>query len=254
MERDGFGRPVDATAGASAAGERPAGAGPDGPMRYFQIGFQRCGTTSIALFFNRCGIPCVDYDEGRLAKRMRVNLEAGARPLEGYEDRYLAFTDLNWNAPDDYYDAFKHFGALRRAYGGRFILNTRPVEHWVRSLMTHKAQRKRRDLLAHYELRFGTTDLERVAQCWREEWDAHHRRVLAEVPAEELLVFDIESDPPEKLCDFIGVPRECARFYTHENATMNGFGRWLLRNTPQWVKRRTPKSFKRAVINRLRAR
>lgn len=38
-------------------------------MCYFQIGFQRCGTTSIALFLNRCGLPCVHYDEGRLAKR-----------------------------------------------------------------------------------------------------------------------------------------------------------------------------------------
>ena len=234
--------------------EATTDAGVGTPMRYFQIGFQRCGTTSLALFFNRCGIPCVHNDEGRLARRMRLNIEAGDPPLKGYDDRYRAFADMNWNEADDYYDAFKQFGALRRAYGGRFILNTRPVDHWVRSLMALKARRGRRHMLAHYELRFGTTDLARVAECWREEREAHHRRVIAEVPAGELLVFDIESDPPERLCDFVGVPRACARFYTHENGTMNGFGRALARGVPRAVKRRIPGRLKRPVKNLLRAR
>ena len=77
---------------------------------FFQVGFQRCGTTAIATFFERCGIPAVHCDEGRLAKRMRVNIEAGARPLAGYDERYRAFTNMNWSAADDYYDAFKPYG------------------------------------------------------------------------------------------------------------------------------------------------
>ena len=56
-------------------GEVPAA---DGRTRFFQIGMQRCGTTSIALFLERCNIPCVHYDEGRLAKRIRVNIAADA--------------------------------------------------------------------------------------------------------------------------------------------------------------------------------
>ena len=228
-----------------------AAPGVEAGTRYFQIGFQRCGTTSIALFFNRCGIPCVHWDQGRLAKRMRVNLAAGARPLEGYDERYMAFANMDWNAVDDYYDGFKQYAALRRAYGGRFILNTRPVEHWVRSLLAYKAQR---EMLAECALRFGTTDLERVAARWREEWEAHHLRVRAEIPADELLVFDIESDPPERLCDFVGVPRTCARFYTHENARMNLFGRLLAWTVPKAVKRSIPAPLKRPVKNWLRAR
>lgn len=39
-------------------------------------------------------------------------------------------------------------------------------------------------------------------------------RVRAELPAEVLLEFDIESDPPERLCDFVGVPRACASWAT----------------------------------------
>ena len=112
----------------------------------------------------------------------------------------------------------------------------------------------RGEMLVHYAFRYGTADLDRVAECLREEWDAHHRRVVAEIPADELLVFDIESDPPEALCDFVGAPRACAPFYTRENATMNRFGRALVRTVPHAVKRRIPAAWKRPVKNRLRAR
>lgn len=230
---------VTADGGAIAAGR----------VRFFQIGMQRCGTTAIALFLERCGISCIHYDEGRLAKRIRVNLAAGDRPLAGYDEHYLAFANMNWNAADDYYDAFKEYGAFRRAYGGRFILNTRPMEHWVRSVMAYKMQRGRREAEAHWRLRFGTADPEAVAAGLRGEREEHHRRVLAEIPADELLVFDIEADPPERLCDFVGVPRECARFWRRENALMNPFGRFLVRAVPRPVKRSIPRGWRRRVKN-----
>ena len=44
------------------AGELMTAAG----AKYFQIGFKRCGTTSLAAFFNRSGIPCAHWDRGRL--------------------------------------------------------------------------------------------------------------------------------------------------------------------------------------------
>ncbi len=218
---------------------------------FFQIGFQRCGTTAIALFFNRSGIPAVHFDRGRLAQRMRANLAAGERPLAGYDERYRAFTNMNWNSADDFFDAFKHYGELRAAYGGRFILNTRPPEHWVRSVMAHKARRGRREMTAQYELRFGTADPARVRQCLLRDWEEHHRRVVAEIPADELLVFDIEADPPERLSDFVGVPRACARYYTRQNATMSVFGNLLAKAMPVAVKERVPQRFKRPVKNLL---
>ena len=223
-------------------------------IRYFQIGFQRCGTTALAAFFNRCDIACVHYDRGRLARRVRDNLAAGARPLEGYE-HYRAFTNMNLNEPDDYFDAFKHYGALQRAYGGRFILNTRPVEHWVRSVMAHNAAFfDRAALRRHYELRFGIADPARVAACWRAEREAHHRRVRQEIPGELLLEFDIESDPPELLCDFIGLPRACARHWRRQNPTMNRLGRLVVACVPRAAKRRIPGRVKQPLKMLLRAR
>ena len=232
---------------------RPDPAPAHGDLRYFQVGFQRCGTTALAAFFNRCGIACVHYDRGRLARRMRDNLAAGARPLEGYE-HYRAFTNMNLNAPDDYFDAFRHHLALHRAYGGRFILNTRPVEHWVRSVMAHMAERHGRGALRHYELRFGTADPARVAACWRAEREAHHRRVREEIPAGILLEFDIESDPPELLCDFIGLPHASARHWRRQNPTMNRLGRLAAACVPLAVKRRIPDHVKQPLKMLLRAR
>lgn len=226
----------------------------DGTVRYFQIGFSKCGTTAISAFFNRCGIPCVHYDHGRLARRMRENLAGGRRPLEGYDYSYRAFTNMNLNTPDDYFDGFKEYAALRRAYGGRFILNTRPREHWVRSIMAHEARRMRRRRFRNYRLRFGTDDPAEVADRLRAEWDEYHARVRSEIPAGILLVFDIESDPPERLCDFIGVPRCYARHWRLENPSMNALGRLAGALVPLAVKRRIPESVKLPLKRLLRKR
>ena len=233
-----------------SAGATPA----DGDVRYFQVGFQRCGTTALAAFFEDCGIACVHYDRGRLARRMRDNLAAGARPLEGYE-HYRAFTNMNLNEADDYFDAFKHHRALHCAYGGRFILNTRPVEHWVRSVMAHNAVIfGRAALVRHYELRFGTTDPARVAACWRAEREAHHARVRREIPAGSLLEFDIESGPPEQLCDFVGLPRACARHWRRRNPTLSRVARLVAACVPLAAKRRIPERVKQPLKMLLRAR
>ena len=156
--------------------------------------------------------------------------------------------------PDDYFDAFKHHQAPHRAYGSKFFLNTRPVEHWVRSVMAHKAERFGRAALRNYELRFGTADLARVAACLRAEWDAHHRRVRQEIPGDILLEFDIESDPPELLCDFIGLPHACVRHWRQRNPTMNRFARMVAACVPLAVKRRIPDRMKQSLKILLRAR
>ena len=234
-------------------GRDPAGGTVTAPPgeRYFQIGFKHCGTTALAAFFNRCGIPCVHHDKGRLARRMRANLAAGRAPLDGYDHRYAAFTNMDFQSPVDHFDGFKHFDALRAVYGGKFILNTRPVEHWIESVMRRAGRRRPR---AAHAARFGTDDPERVAACWRAEWEAHHRRVRSEIPAAFLLVFDIESDPPERLCDFVGVPHSCARFLTLENPSLNRLGTTLDAILPGPVKRGVPGRIKYPLKKLLRRR
>ena len=218
---------------------------------YFQIGFKRCGTTAIAVFFNRSGIPCVHHDRGRLALRMRENLAAGRAPVAGYE-RYRAFTDMDWFAARDCFDGFKAYRALLAYYGerARFILNTRPRERWIESLWRHYARRGR----THFEWRYGTAEGAAVRAIWRAEWDAHHAAVRSAIPAEQLLVFDIESDPPERLCEFAGLPSACARFYGLQNPSLGGLGRLVARVTPLAARRALPPGIRLALKRLLRVR
>ena len=227
--------------------------GPADPVRarLFQIGFKRCGTTALAAFLDRCAIPCVHYDKGRLARRMRDNLAAGRAPLDGYDRRYAAFTNMDFQTPADHFDGFRHFGALLAAYGGRYILNTRPVDNWLDSVLRNAGRPRMR---AAHRTRFGTDDPRAVAEHWRAAWEEHHRRAVAEVPADRLLVFDIESDPPERLCDFVGVPRSCARLYTLENPRMLPFAESLAAGLPPRLRRAAPEPLKRGVKKLLRRR
>ena len=227
---------------------------PDSPL-FFQIGFNRCGTTAIAYFFKRSGIPAVHYDRGRLALRMRENLAEGRDPISGYE-QYQAITNMDYFAERDFFDGSKEFPALLAYYGdrARFILNTRPLEHWIRSLRRHRSNRPVQLVESHYRWRYGTTNRAIVEEHWREDWRKHHERVQREIPAEQLLVFDIESDPPEKLCEFAGLPLSCARFYRKQNPSLNWAGRLVARRVPTPVKWVLPEPLRLAVKNLLEVR
>ena len=78
--------------------------------------------------------------------------------------------------------------------------------------------------------------------------------MLAEVPAQSLLVFDIESDPPERLCDFIGVPCARAHLYTLENPRMTPFAESLAAALPRPLRRAVPDVVRRRVKKWLRRR
>ena len=174
---------------------------------------------------------------------MRRNMADGKRPLEGYE-HFSAFTNIELEARDDWFDGFLLYRALDAAYGGRFILNTRPVEHWLESMAQHDAARGPEFYAAHYPARFGTTDPAEVALAWRRLREEHHRRVREDIDPHRLLVFDIESDPPERLCDFIGVDRAMARHWRREHPTVGSVGRDLSRLVPRAVKRALPRRVK----------
>ena len=78
--------------------------------------------------------------------------------------------------------------------------------------------------------------------------------MCAELPPERLLVFDIESDPPERLCELIGAPPALARHYRVENPSLNRWGEALAACLPFAVKRALPGRLKRPVKRWLGAR
>ena len=206
--------------------------------KYFQIGFRKCGTSTLWDFFNRNGIPAVHWDGGNLARRIRDNLEAGRRALDGYDDRYDAFTDMEFNDPHDYFEGFKRFRKLLRDYpGAKFILNTRDQAAWLLSMRRWARRTRRWQYLKH---RYGTTSLRVFSRKLAQDRKAHYDAVVATIPRHQLLVFDIEAGDPERLCHFCDLPVSAAAQYGHHNrsgADASYYGRRLLGHLPDPVKR-----------------
>ena len=216
--------------------------------KYFQIGFHKCGTTAIHRFFNRCGIPSVHYDKGRLGRSMQRNLEAGRFLLAGYE-QYEAFAGMSFMTSMQRFDAAEHYERLlEQIPHAKFILNTRDRDNWIRSRLAMQNGA----FLESYKSVFGLPSAEAVIDHWKKEWDARHLEARQRIPAQQLLVFDIEQDSAQRLCAFAGLDAAMARHWKRENATMNALGAFLARRLPKPVLAALPSDFNGRVRRLLR--
>jgi Sulfotransferase domain len=171
-------------------------------VRIFQIGFNKCGTRTLASFFEANGLRCAHWDSGRLAKAMFRNLAAGHSLIEGYRG-FQVFTDMEFTPGDGSapLQAFKLYPQLAAEFPNAvFILNTRNREAWIQSRLGHRSGRDNA-YLEKWKRIYNLATAEAVAARWREEWDRHHREVMAffaESPY-RFVVFDIEQDSPDRL-------------------------------------------------------
>lgn len=173
--------------------------------KIFQIGFNKCGTKSICFFLRANGIPAVHWDEGRLAISIRNSLNSGVKLLTGYE-QFTGFTDMQsstWKEPYEKirFHAYLLFRELDQQYpGSKFILNTRSKEKWLLSRSRHDKGRYILDSQKAHGL-----NKKRVLVYWSKCWDEHHANVIEYFKnrPDDLLIFNIEKDHPQKLCDFL---------------------------------------------------
>ncbi len=167
--------------------------------RIFQIGFNRCGTTSLHIFFLRNGISSVHWDRGRIALSFRARMAAGEDPVADYPGT-LAFSDMMWLGDGVLIEAYKHIDYIQRFHPqARFVLNTRDREKWIESRLNHVHPMAQR-----YAEVLGLPDIAAVTEYWRREWEEHHRYVrgwFGDSPS--LLIFDIEKDDAAKLTRFL---------------------------------------------------
>ncbi|WKD48794.1 sulfotransferase [Microbulbifer spongiae] len=184
-------------------------------MRVFQIGFNKCGTTSLNHFFLRNGYKAIHWDYGNLALQLEANCLHGRPLLSGYEE-YNFFSDMELVSTRCLYAFEKYYQELDRQYpGSLFILNTRPIEKWINSRLNHG--------LGSYLRRFKeiySCDREEVVQRWKYEWHRHHSNVLQYFYGRKnFLLFNIEKDDGEKIKNFIGCSKINASYYRHEHRT-----------------------------------
>ena len=213
--------------------------------RYFQIDFDACGTTALAHFFQRNGMPAVHYDGGKLARQIDANLREGRYILHGYE-RFQVFTDMVYMRPHVYIEAYKYYRQIMaQVPGAKFILNTRDRERWVASRL--RICGGEFDTVKMDRAFYGLNDLRDVVTRWRRDWDRHHAAVRQAIPADRLLIFDIESDSPFRLCRFAGLSESAAKHWRRQNGSLNPYGKFIGALIPLSVKRRIPKAVKEPV-------
>lgn len=169
-------------------------------VKIFQIGFNKCGTSTLARFFKRNGLPIVHWARGDLARRIERAREAGEDPLGFFRD-VAFFCDMIALDEDRVYEGYKHFDYLHQHYpDALFILNTRERESWIASRHRHG------NFTERFRKVLGVRTVAEVEDYWRRDWAEQHERVkafFADKPG-QLLVFDLGTDGPEKLIAFAG--------------------------------------------------
>jgi hypothetical protein len=162
----------------------------------FNIGLNRCGTTSLTEALNVLGIPAVHHHHRgrRLAEVARANAAAGRRLFDGLDQQFTAFSDFGGR---------RTYRLLDTQYpGSRFILTTRELSSWLDS-----RERKVRDNLAKPVPGPSHRRIDR--EGWarhRAEYEAALARYFADRPG-DLLTIDIPGGQgwPE-LCAFLDLP------------------------------------------------
>ena len=172
-------------------------------MRIFQIGFNKCGTRTIHRYLLANGVRSVHWDKGRLAQQIFSNLAKGDELVAGYKD-YQAFTDMEFVDSEGLcsLEAYKLFPQLAAQYPDAvFILNTRDREAWIRSRFRHGGGK----YVKKQKIYHNVSACADLAEVWRTEWDAHHRRVIEffSTKSHRFFVCRIETDLPNLLDEML---------------------------------------------------
>ena len=244
------------------------------PPKTFVVGFNKCGTTSLHLFFQRSGLRSMHWDDGRLGPKIADNIAAGRGPVASYEE-YDCFSNMDYACEHRIVEIGRqHFREIAaQEPNAKFILNVRDVDRWIASRLKLGVNQPRLELAnptAAQQARadcpvltlgcrtrhsfaekcrryHGLNTIDQVVELWREQWDSHTKAVISEIPPEQLLVFNIENDDPVAICDFLGLPRKIAKCYSHANATLGPAARAAIRLTPRFIKTRIPRHIKEPV-------
>ncbi len=185
--------------------------------KVFQIGFNKCGTRTIHRFLRMNGMRCIHWDDGELARTMFRNLANGDRLLQGYDEDFDVFTDMEWVTRNCILEGFKLYPYLARDYpDARFILNTREREDWVKSRSKHGGGSYMGKWKRESEL-----DADALADMWRADWDRHHTRVtefFAGKP-KQFAQFHIAKDSAQVLADLLSDQPIDISLYGHVGKT-----------------------------------
>lgn len=187
--------------------------------KIFQIGFNRCGTSSLYHLFHRgCSqrTNSIHWDKGNIARRIEDNYNNNKLLLSEIE-QYGAYFDVECMFPREnkhpIYPFITYYKILDQQYpNSKFILNTRKMENWLKSRSNFIFKYNARNVVSYMDTcckAYKMTPLE-VTNKWSNDWISHHLSVVnyfSDRP-DDLLIYDMEADNKaaefNKLKEFFG--------------------------------------------------
>jgi hypothetical protein len=109
------------------------------PLRFFVIGFNKTGTTSIDAFFQSYGFKTMHWKSGDryLARQIEVNLRESEFILRGIND-FDVYSDFTFVSDYEAIEGNQYFRQIHSAFpNAYFILNTRSLQGWILSRLRH---------------------------------------------------------------------------------------------------------------------
>lgn len=180
-------------------------------VRVFQIGFNKCGTSSIHATILAAGHRSLHFKKGEIARTFCLRKMNKKRLIPKKWNNVVLFSDMEDHFEGHY--AYMLFKILDKQYpGSKFILNTRNRERWIESRIKHRGylevDKKRRKM--------STVS---IIALWKQQWDFHHSDVLSYFKnrPQDLLVLDIETCDGRELARFL--PRLKLGSLLHKNKT-----------------------------------
>lgn len=132
----------------------------------FQIGFNKCGTTSLHKMFCDAGLKSIHWAGGHFASGINFNAKYDRKLLSNLAS-YDCYTDIE-NYWTQSYPLVSYFKLLDEQYENSiFIFNTRDVDKWITSRLNFGSLY----IAASLELRANSK--KRVAEIWKAQYYAH---------------------------------------------------------------------------------
>jgi hypothetical protein len=185
--------------------------------KIFQIGFNKCGTSSMHFLFKECGLKSVHWDNGFIAKKIIENINKNEMPLKDV-NQYTCYTDVEYNYQ---YPFIEHYKLLDQKYpNSLFILNTRKKENWIKSRIRHmNGLYLKNYIILKTEKEKRIISQKEAVGYWEKEWDLHHKEVQEYFNSSpNFLIFDIENES-YKLIEFLNKWGINAKKFPHINKT-----------------------------------
>lgn len=192
--------------------------------KIFQIGFNKCGTASLFVLFQhftKTLIPCVHWDNGKLALSMENNWYKNKPILSDYEN-VTFFSDMECVYYNNHYanivEAYKYYIILDQQYpNSKFILNTRDINKWILSRVNFKTflikminnelcltRPNDYEYILYYMDYYDTSRINDIVSIWKRDYYRHLndvRKYFSNRP-NDLLEYNIETDSVDKIQEF----------------------------------------------------